>query len=203
MMVLTTEEAARKSLFNVPNQVTASRVALSIVLFVFLGAGWYMTSFVLFILAASTDWIDGYWARKYGQVTQLGRILDPFADKLIICGTFVFLVASPESMVAAWMAVVIIGRELLVTALRSFLEERGSDFSATMSGKLKMVLQCVAVGFSIFRLSYLDPTGQAVWSSPPPAWIDFGLITLLWAAVLITAYSGVAYVLAAIRLMRP
>ncbi len=101
-------------------------------------------------MAAGTDWLDGYWARKYGQVTTLGRILDPFVDKIIICGTFIFLAAVPDSGVAAWMAVVIVGRELLVTALRSYLEGEGADFSAIMSGKLKMVLQCVAVLVSLY-----------------------------------------------------
>ena len=66
---------------NVPNQVTLARILLSILLFVFLACGWYQTSFVLFLLTAGTDWLDGYWARKYGQITQLGRVLDPFADK--------------------------------------------------------------------------------------------------------------------------
>ena len=92
----------------------------------------------MFVVAAGTDWLDGYWARKYGQVTNLGRILDPFVDKIIICGTFIFLAAVPDSGVQAWMAVVIVGRELLVTALRSYLEGEGADFSASMSGKLKM-----------------------------------------------------------------
>ena len=111
-----------------------------------------MPAFVLFIVAAGTDWLDGYYARKYGQVTTLGRILDPFADKVIVCGTFIFLAAIPEYAASApgacgrgwsWSSW---ARELLVTALRSFLEERGSDFSANMAGKLKMVLQCVAAG---------------------------------------------------------
>jgi CDP-diacylglycerol--glycerol-3-phosphate 3-phosphatidyltransferase len=177
-------------------------LVLSVVLFVFLSLGWYMTGMVLFIVAAATDWIDGYWARKYGQVTQLGRILDPFADKLIICGTFIYLSAVPESMVAAWMTVIIVGRELLVTALRSFLEERGSDFSASMSGKLKMVIQCVAVGFSLFRLSYLDPSDAGQWTTQPPDWVDAGLLGFVWAAVIITVYSGVGYIFAAVRMLR-
>jgi len=186
-----------RDVMNVPNQLTSARIVLSIVLFVFLAFECYLTGFVLFIIAASTDWIDGYWARKYGQVTVLGRILDPFADKMVICGSFIFLAAVPESEVRAWMAVVIMGRELLVTALRGFLEERGSDFSASMSGKLKMVVQCLAVGFSLFYLSYLDtPDVQA------HAWIAHSLVALVWAAVGITLYSGVEYVLAAIRLMR-
>lgn len=199
-MAASTQEQSGKALLNVPNQVTSARLVLSIVLFVFLGLGWYRTSLVLFIVAAATDWFDGYWARKYGQVTQLGRILDPFADKIIICGTFIFLVAADKSRVAAWMAVVVVGRELLVTALRSFLEQRGADFSATMSGKLKMVLQCFAVGAALVHLSYLNSYDQS------PAWLTT-LTTLvdvlLWSAVAITVYSGVAYIFAAIRLLRP
>ena len=124
----------------------------------------------LFIVAAGTDWLDGYYARKYSQVTTLGRILDPFADKVIVCGTFIFLMAIPAMAevpwgLRAWMVVVIVGRELLVTALRSFIEDRGSDFSAKMSGKLKMVLQCVAAGACLFYLSYDEPQTKnaALW----------------------------------------
>ena len=88
---------------------------------------------MLFIIAAGTDWLDGYYARKYSQVTTLGRILDPFADKVIICGTFIFLAADPIMVreqwgLRAWMVVVIVGRELLVTVLRSFIEDRGMRF---------------------------------------------------------------------------
>lgn len=181
---------------NVPNVITSARLVVSLVLFVFLSFEWYLTGLVLFILGAATDWVDGYWARKYGQITVLGRILDPFADKIIICGSFVYLAAAgPESEVRAWMAVVVIGRELLVTALRSFLEQRGSDFSASVSGKLKMVLQCLAVGFSLFRLSYGE-------GEETPTWLAPSLVVLVWSAVVLTVYSGLAYVLAAVRMMR-
>lgn len=188
---------------NFPNQVTAARLVLSIVLFVCLALDYFMTGLVLFVIAASTDWLDGYWARKYGQVTVLGRILDPFADKMVICGTFIFLSAESESLIYPWMTVVIVGRELLVTALRSFLEERGTDFSANLSGKLKMVLQCLAAGFSLFRLTYLDHTGDAVWATTPPEWLTWSLTALVWLAVIVTLYSGVGYIIAAIRLIRP
>ena len=184
------------NVMNVPNQVTTARLVLSIVLFVFLAQGFYLTSLVVFIIAAATDWFDGYWARKYQQITVLGRILDPFADKMVICGSFIFLTAVPESGVRAWMTVVIVGRELLVTALRSFLEERGTDFSASMSGKLKMAVQCSAIGVSIFRLSYVDTAVD------PAAWLLLTLHVLVWATVVITVYSGLGYVFAAIRLMR-
>lgn len=193
---------------NVPNQLTIARLVLSLILFVFLTLGWYATSFALFLVTAATDWIDGYWARKYGQVTQLGRILDPFADKLFICGVFVFLAAVPRladgaspSGIAAWMAVVVLGRELLVTALRSFVEQRGGDFSAKWVGKWKMVFQCVAAGWSMVQLTYVDPAGSA-WRQTPAAWMTQGLLISVWIAVLLTIYSGVSYVRAALEMLR-
>ena len=81
---------------QLPNQLTILRLMLSVVMFGFIAWEYYLTSMVLFIIAAGTDWLDGYYARKYGQVTTLGRILDPFADKVIVCGTFIFLVAVPR-----------------------------------------------------------------------------------------------------------
>jgi CDP-diacylglycerol--glycerol-3-phosphate 3-phosphatidyltransferase len=189
-----TKNQAGSRVFNVPNQLTASRLVLAIVLFVLIAFEQYQAGMVVFILAAGTDWLDGYWARKYGQVTTLGRILDPFVDKIIICGTFIFLVKLPLSGIEAWMAVVVVGRELLVTALRSFLEQQGADFSASLSGKLKMVLQCSAATLSLLRLSYGDAS--------PPEWLLSTLPVAVWAAIVLTVYSGVAYVFAAVRLLR-
>lgn len=186
--------------FNLPNQLTTLRLLLSVVLFGFIAWEWYLTALGLFVVAAGTDWLDGYFARKYGQVTTLGRILDPFADKVIVCGTFIFLIAVPAMAevplgLRAWMVVVIAGRELLVTALRSFIEDRGSDFSAKMSGKLKMVLQCVAAGTCLFCLSYEKPAAA-------PAWCWALLVASVWSAVVLTVYSGVVYVRAAVKLLR-
>jgi CDP-diacylglycerol---glycerol-3-phosphate 3-phosphatidyltransferase len=174
---------------NLPNQLTIARVALSILLFICVSYDWFVPAFVLFVVAASTDWLDGYFARKYGLVTTLGRILDPFADKLIICGTFIFLAAEPASGIRPWMAVTVMGRELLVTALRSFLEQRGTDFSAEFSGKLKMLLQCLAAGASLFLLAF-----QPTWLVEPVVWVA-------WAAVAMTIYSGLTYVRRALRLL--
>ncbi len=189
------------SVFNVPNQLTGLRLVLAVVLFMTMACQYYLVGMVLFIVAASTDWLDGYYARRYGQVTTLGRILDPFADKVIICGTFIFLLAVPETHqvrlgLRAWMVVVIVGRELLVTALRSFIEDQGSDFSAKMSGKLKMLVQCIAAGAGLFYLHYPNPLLTA------PTWVWAVFVVSLWAAVALTVYSGVVYVLAAMRLLR-
>ena len=190
-------------LFNLPNQLTSLRLILSVILFGLIVREHYLSSLVLFIIASGTDWLDGYYARKYGQVTTLGRILDPFADKVIVCGTFIFLAAIPAIKalhrgLQPWMVVVIVGRELLVTALRSFIEERGSDFSANKSGKLKMVLQCVAAGVCLFYLHDL----QATAAQAAPAWVWWLLVISVWSAVVLTVYSGVVYVLVAVRLLR-
>lgn len=191
----------RQAMFNLPNRLTALRLLLSVVLFCFIVQGYYFTSLWLFIIAASTDWLDGYYARKYGQVTTLGRILDPFADKVIVCGTFILLAAIPAMIettwgLKAWMVVIVVGRELLVTTLRSFIEQRGGDFSAKMSGKLKMVLQCVAAGVCLFYLSYETPRTDA------PVWCWWLMVGSVWSAVLLTVYSGGVYVCAAARLLR-
>ncbi|NUQ66160.1 MAG: CDP-diacylglycerol--glycerol-3-phosphate 3-phosphatidyltransferase [Pirellulales bacterium] len=194
-------ESVRMSALNLPNQLTGLRLVLAVVLFGMMAMEFYLVAMVLFIIAASTDWLDGYYARRYGMVTTLGRILDPFADKVIICGTFIFLVAVPEMLqvplgLRAWMVVVIVGRELLVTALRSFIEDRGGDFSAKMSGKLKMLLQCIAAGAGLFYLDYPGP------SLPAPAWVWAVFVASLWAAVALTVYSGMVYILAAVRLLQ-
>ena len=192
--------------FNFPNQLTSLRLILSVILFAFIAFGWYFTSLVLFIIAAGTDWLDGYYARKYGQVTTLGRILDPFADKVIICGTFIFIAAVPVMYhepfgLKAWMVVVIVGRELLVTALRSFIEERGSDFSAKKAGKLKMFLQCIAAGVCLYFLYWCGIVDGAV-TVRPPDWAHWVLALSVWSAVILTVYSGVGYIIAAVKLLR-
>ena len=204
-----TIKPARHSLgkaFNLPNQLTSLRLLLSVVLFGLISAEHYVSAFVLFLIAVGTDWLDGYYARKFNQITTLGRILDPFADKVIVCGTFIFILVAPGMRDAAWglrawMVVVLVGRELLVTALRSFLEERGSDFSANLSGKLKMVLQCVAAGSALVYLHCLQPVGQAA-PSTAPQWVYWFTIVSIWSAVILTVYSGVIYVWIAYKLLK-
>lgn len=195
--------------FNLPNQLTSLRLLLSVVLFGLISAEYYIAAFVLFLIAVGTDWLDGYYARKYNQVTTLGRILDPFADKVIVCGTFIFILVAPGMYqepwgLQAWMVVVIIGRELLVTALRSFLEERGSDFSANLSGKLKMVLQCAAAGSALVFLQCKRPANPALPTNfqPAPAWVYWFMIVSIWLAVVLTVYSGAVYVWIAYKLLK-
>jgi CDP-diacylglycerol---glycerol-3-phosphate 3-phosphatidyltransferase len=186
------------TILNVPNVLTAIRFALSIVVFVLIPLNHFTAAMVVFVVAASTDWIDGWWARKYGQVTKLGRIFDPFVDKIIICGTFIYLAAEPHSGITPWMAVVVMGREMLVTAIRSVIEQQGGDFSAQMMGKLKMVFQCVAVVASLLALRHYQQ------NPPPPdtlpGWLHWTLLISVWLAVISTVYSGLEYIVAAARI---
>jgi CDP-diacylglycerol--glycerol-3-phosphate 3-phosphatidyltransferase len=102
-------------------------------------------AFGLFLFAAVTDFADGYLARRFNQVSMFGRVFDPFADKVLICGTFVVLLDFPAlaSLLPSWFVVVVISRELLVTTVRGAAEARGIPFPADRLGKWKMVAQCV------------------------------------------------------------
>jgi CDP-diacylglycerol--glycerol-3-phosphate 3-phosphatidyltransferase len=184
--------------WNVPNVLTMVRIVLAFVLFGLLECQYYTAGLVLFLIAVSTDWIDGWWARKFHQCTVFGRIMDPFADKLIVCGTLIYLVTIPAIIevrmgLAVWMVVVIITRELLVTTLRAFLEQQGRDFSAKMSGKLKMWFQCVAIPACLLWVIFYNPKF-------PPIAIGLLMIVSVWATLIITVYSGVLYIIAALKL---
>lgn len=185
----------RESL-NMPNFVTTTRLLLSFVLFSLIAAGgWWILAAGLFVVAASTDALDGYLARRYKQVTVLGRILDPFVDKVIVCGSFVFLLekqGDSDSGVNAWMVIIIIGREMFVSSLRGILEKEGKDFSASLSGKLKMAMQCIAVTFSLLSLSE-----DLNWP-----WLPATRDILLWMAVAVTIWSGLIYVIRGFTLLR-
>ncbi len=190
----------KSRVLNVPNLLTAARLVLAIVVFVILQLPEpnFLAAFVIFVLAAATDWVDGFWARRFGQVTQVGRVFDPFVDKIIICGAFILLAAEPRSGIAPWMAVLVVARELLVTGLRSFIEQSGGDFSAKMSGKLKMVFQCIAAGGAMLAL--VEPRPEWLqWQQ----WLDRALLISIWTALVLTVYSGVVYVAVAAKYQRP
>jgi len=193
-MATNTPAPVSNKIVNVPNQITAARFVLAIGLFVAMPLGYFGVGLVLFLVAAATDWMDGYWARKYDQVTQLGRIFDPFVDKILICGAFIYLAAEPGSGIGAWMAVVVVGRELLVTVIRSYIEQHGGDFSASKSGKLKMVFQCIAVVASLWALKQ-GGVQQC------PQWLGYAVLGTVWVAVASTIQSGVGYIFAAGKLI--
>lgn len=193
-MTAVANESSSKTVFNVPNQVTALHLILAIVVFSLIPWKHYLAAMIVFTIAASTDWVDGYWARKYGQVTKFGRIFDPFVDKIIICGVFIYLAAEPASRIYPWMAVVVVGRELLVTALRGLVEQSGGDFSANWPAKWKMVFQCIAAAASLLICGWGRPT--------IPGFIAYVHWGSVWLAIGLTIYSGAIYVQAAITALR-
>ena len=176
--------------FNLPNQLTAARFVLGIILFVLIEEEQWIACIGVFALAAVTDWLDGYLARKQGLTSTLGRNLDPLVDKVLICGAFIFLVPKAAG-VYAWMVTVVVSRELIITSLRSFLENRGATFGADWLGKIKMVLQCAAL-FAIFLALQV----------PTYAFLDWVRLALIYAMLAATALSGLQYLWRAAQLFR-
>lgn len=182
------------------NQVTAARFGIAVIYFVLLAlwkpgddATLMWTALGLFSVACFTDWLDGYLARKRGEETDLGRIADPFVDKIIVCGSFVFFlrVDSLREFVAAWMVVVILAREFLVTGIRAVAEKRGIKFGANTWGKLKMILQCAAV---IGVLGYC-----AGFNEVKVYWVL--LKATIYLMLFSTVFSGLVYVIDARRVL--
>ena len=189
---------------NLPNRITLARLVLAIIFVALLSQyaqrspeTWKLdAAWVLFVIAAATDFLDGYIARKYGLITPLGRVLDPLVDKVLVCGAFVLFVGSgfvDESGhnvtgVHAWMAVVIVVRELLVTGLRGFNESMGKRFGASIHGKLKMWMQSIAVPVILFIIA----REQAGAFAGIGGWIKS---TLAWATVVVTALSMIQYLI--------
>lgn len=183
--------------FNLPNSITWTRLLLSIVVFVLIAWQLFLAATIVFIAAAWTDQIDGYLARKYNLITVLGRILDPLVDKVIVCGTFIFLITVPAAGIAAWMVAVIVIRELLVTGLRGLIEQRGEDFSASLAGKVKMVLQCIAAPVCLAAAAYAQEAAAL------PNWAILSRDIVVWVMILATLASGALYVVAAAKQLWP
>ena len=145
----------------------------------------------VFILASITDGVDGYLARRRGQITTMGMLLDPLADKLMVAGAFISLVEFNPHIVPAWIAVVVIGREFLVTGLRSIAASEGFTIDASDLGKLKMVTQIVAVVAAILDHRWL--TWKWGWAELP---VHIVAIEAVYFMVMVSIISAVDYFLA-------
>jgi CDP-diacylglycerol--glycerol-3-phosphate 3-phosphatidyltransferase len=185
-----------------PNRITALRFVGALALFVILALwgqhdeaeleherGVFQIAFWLFIATALSDVLDGWLARRGNQITTFGRIADPFVDKVLIVGAMIFLATLPWSRryFPAWIVVVIVAREFLVTGIRGWAESQGHKFPADWFGKVKMFLQCFAVaiviGIAAFQWS---PRAAHFWSEAGEACV----IATLVASV----GSGLSYV---------
>lgn len=179
------EAAARSRFWNVPNSLSAGRLVLTIVVCALIAYEQFLAALAVFVIAAITDGLDGYLARRLGQATAVGRQLDPLVDKVMVSAALIYLLTVKGSGLAPWMVTVIVVRELLIQGLRSLLEGRGQAFGAKWSGKLKTLFQCLAICAILLCLA-LQPSPFFIWTRD--------LLTL--AAVGLTLYSGGAYLVA-------
>jgi len=173
---------------NLPNGLTLIRIFLVPILVAVLLTRYDMLlAALIFLVASITDLLDGYFARKRGQVTTLGVLLDPLADKLLISSAFISLIQlhsiDGRPIVPAWMVVIIIGRELAVTSLRSIASSQGFTIEASELGKIKMVAQVAAITLLILGNKY---------EQTYPIFKEVAVIAL-WVVVLFALLSAVDY----------
>ena len=180
---------------NLPNLLTIIRMALVPVFIVFFYSGLngalpysLVLAFLVFLIASATDFVDGYIARKHNLVTNFGKLMDPLADKVLTTAAFIVFVDA--QVVPAWMVIVILAREFIITGLRGVAASEGVIIAAELSGKLKTVFQMAAICLILL--------GLAIESNPPFAFIVILSVTgigqiCLWIAVALTVYSGVEY----------
>ncbi len=181
---------------NLPNQLTVSRFFLTIGFVVAMSTGWrggYTVALVLFVLAAITDYADGKIARKYGLITDFGKLMDPLVDKIMVAGAFICLIPAVPEVLPPWAVVVIISREFLITGLRLLAVSKGVVLPAESIGKHKTGWQIVTVVFFLFVLSAREWGGLGL----PPEWLEASLgyagRGLVAVALGLTLYSGLGY----------
>ncbi len=185
---------------NLPNYITLTRIASIPLLIWILSSSRFssdrgekeLLASTVFILASITDGIDGYLARKRGQITTMGMLLDPLADKLLIAAAFIALVQFNPAMVPAWMAVVIIGREFLVSGLRSIAASEGFTIEASELGKFKMLVQIISVVAVILAHRWREWPLFSFYILPV-YWIA---LLAIWFMVLLSLVSAVDYFIA-------
>ncbi len=197
---------------SIPNALTIARLALAIIFFAILStvnlsqpgdpASKLIFALSIFVLAAVTDALDGMLARRWNAISQFGRVMDPFADKVLVLGAFVLLagpgwsISTDQTTIQAtgvmpWMTIVILARELLITSLRGVLEAQGVDFSATWSGKIKMILQSAIIPIILLLIALTDVNKGTTSRSI--------ILSLVWLCVLFTLWSAVPYLIRAKR----
>ena len=166
---------------NLPNKLTMMRIILVPVFIVVLMTGHYYTAAVIFLVASLTDMLDGKIARKYDLVTNFGKLMDPLADKLLVMSALVCLVQLGD--IPGWMVIVILGREFAITGLRTVAASNGVVIAAGWTGKIKTVLQMIAVILILLK------NWPFVYTGIPMDQI------ILWAAVVMTIVSGAEYII--------
>lgn len=193
-------EIKSPSIFNIPNILTLMRIAAIPLMVYLLLTGERESSFwaaALFSAASFTDWLDGFVARKMGIVTVFGKFLDPIADKLVVMAALIMII--PLGRVPAWMVLVILGREIIITGLRGIASSEGIVIEASELGKFKTIFQLVAIIALLLHYDY-----HWFFSSPHPLLLtnmhNVGMF-YLWIAFFITVWSGADYLFRFIKII--
>ncbi len=164
---------------NLPNKLTIARIIAVPFFIAAYYLNWHLVAFIIFILASFTDMLDGKIARKHNLVTNFGKIMDPLADKVLVYAAFCLMIPDP---VPGWMLIIILAREFLVAGVRTVAASEGIVIAAAMSGKIKTVLQMIAVCM-LLMAPVIDQN-----------WFTILGKVVLWAALVMTIVSGVQYV---------
>ncbi len=178
-----------------PNQLTIARIILTFIFMYFISREGFIPATIatlIFTLASLTDFLDGYIAKKYQQVSDFGKLMDPIADKFLILAAFLAFVRM--HLVADWMVVLILGREIVITGLRIFALTKGKVLAAERAGKHKTVSQVVAIFvILIFILMKEYLTSYHSWTPQMESWWRCGIELLMLATVSLTLISGLSY----------
>jgi len=186
---------------NIPNYITSGRLVLTAIFIaaITMQQPWaHLLALITFAVAAASDWFDGYFARKLGLVTSLGKLLDPLADKILVAAGFVYLSSnlSSKGLCPVWVTCLIIGREFMVTGLRQIAVEKGVVIAADRLGKWKTTFQLIFIITCLTNLSFVHYDGANAfttfmyWLSQPTTYL---MPISLWLAVILTAVSGWNY----------
>jgi CDP-diacylglycerol---glycerol-3-phosphate 3-phosphatidyltransferase len=180
-----------QKLISGPNKLTLFRIAvipIIIILLLFPDRICAFSAAILFSAAAITDYLDGFYARKRGLVSTLGKVMDPVADKLLVSSAFIMLTSL--GWLPAWMACIIIGRELAVTGLRNIIAQKGEDISASNLGKYKTGFQIAAIIPLMIHYPFFNLNVQVIGT------------LFLWGALVFTIWSGADYFIRSRRLLQ-
>jgi CDP-diacylglycerol---glycerol-3-phosphate 3-phosphatidyltransferase len=179
---------------NWANRLTLSRLALTVLFVAALNSSWHYartSALILFLIAGITDFVDGEVARRYGIVTNFGKLMDPLVDKIMMAAAFISLV--PLKAVPAWAATTVVARDFLITGLRLMAASKGRVLPAEKLGKQKTSWQIITVIFFLLLLSIAElrvDLANTIWWSR--AWETAGPV-LVWLTVGLTIYSGLGY----------
>ena len=166
---------------NLPNKLTIGRVIAVPIFIVAFMLEWYIAAFIIFVPASFTDYLDGHLARKWNLVSNFGKIMDPLADKVLVYSALCLMI---PTLIPGWMMIIILAREFTVAGMRTVAASEGIVIAAGMSGKIKTVLQMIAVCLLLLVLALPSAT-ELLW------YLAQGF---LWASLIMTVYSGVEYV---------